>query len=878
MKKFILNIMMVAIAALNAQAATHEKVQLWEGGPYWATTNIGADKPEDYGLYFWWGDIIGYKLKDNVWVASNGSDYIQLCNSATYGKSIATLQSEGWVSTDGVLALEHDAAHVQWGGSWRMPTAQELADLNNKCNWIWSIKNGVKGYVVRGKGDYASASIFLPAAGQCDNVFGLTLVDSNGYYWSSVPSTAKYSVEMVFRSGWRSPSGTCYRDYFLSIRPVQDFHAEPVVSFSANGGTGTMEELAFEADKEQKLSKNLFKKDGYVFQGWAETKADADNGFVKYRDEALITIDSDMTLYAVWANPPLTLTAESANWSSGSITLKCEDADTSNTAHEYTLSYYDEETKDWIDVGDDRAIDVLADANGVAHLTDGFFAVRSDGILPIKYRVRDNKSGRFSEPCVTRTKYGIFVSPGGYAPEMNLQAYPSANPNYAETFGRLAISLGSFAKVHVLTGINAIYGKLDDAFVEVANTIKPGDICFLYFGTHGGLHQSSTSSVLALYNGYYEESQLANHIKSLNGVDEAHPNGNGVAIVGFVHACHSKAISDNDADQYCRVGSWCVNSVLTAPNSAWITATDTPKALSIGDYFSLFLLDYGWEKGWAADSDGQLSCKDLADYTKARTDAIFDGLMMKYTGASFKVEVGVVGASSLLRNITIGRCGNHDSMSPPTNPEGISAQGISENAIRVQASNLQRADRTIMFKRRGEGATWEGREWKNWVGLFSYDDTDVESSGRERPYYYQIRTMNGAGVGSSDIRSAWRIHTGGMTQNWLDAHQTFVTASNGDILIASEMSAANGCRTVGECYALGIDPEDPDDDFKVTHFEMKDGKPVITLNHTEDGSGNSFLPRVKTLGKADLSDAEWQEVPEAGDSSMRFFKVEVEIP
>ena len=61
---------------------------------------------------------------------------------------------------------------------------------------------------------------------------------------------------------------------------------------------------------------------------------------------------------------------------------------------------------------------------------------------------------------------------------------------------------------------------------------------------------------------------------------------------------------------------------------------------------------------------------------------------------------------------------------------------------------------------------------------------------------------------------------------------------------------------------------------------LKDGKPVITLNHTEDGSGNSFLPRVKTLGKSDISDAieEWREVPEGGDPTMQFFKVEVETP
>lgn len=115
---------------------------------------------------------------------------------------------------------------------------------------------------------------------------------------------------------------------------------------------------------------------------------------------------------------------------------------------------------------------------------------------------------------------------------------------------------------------------------------------------------------------------------------------------------------------------------------------------------------------------------------------------------------------------------------------------------------------------------------------------------------------------------------------WSTAYPSVYAASNGDIATAAAMPAANGCRTVGECYALGIDPEDPNDDLKITDFEMKDGKPVITLNHTEDGSGNSFLPRVKTLGKANLADSteEWREVPEGGDPSMRFFKVEVEMP
>ena len=119
-----------------------------------------------------------------------------------------------------------------------------------------------------------------------------------------------------------------------------------------------------------------------------------------------------------------------------------------------------------------------------------------------------------------------------------------------------------------------------------------------------------------------------------------------------------------------------------------------------------------------------------------------------------------------------------------------------------------------------------------------------------------------------------------MADYWMYLFPNLVTASGGDIVTAAKMTAANGCRTVGECYALGINPEDPNDDLKITDFKMKDGKPIITLNHAEDGSGNSFADRVKTLGKASLSDAteEWREVPEEGDQTMHFFKVQVEMP
>ena len=206
----------------------HDKVQLWEGGPYWATTNIGAENPEDYGYYFWWGDTVGYKRENDKWVASDGSNsnfsFVQ-SYTPTYNKSIATLQSEGWIiSKDGtyVLAPEHDAAQVQWGGDWRMPTRQEFDDLNNKCDWIWTTMNGVYGYIVRGRGSYASNSIFLPCAG---NGYRPLLYDagSDGNYSSSVPGSDDYDAWGLYFYSSDHGTGYDYRYFGQSVRPLQGF-------------------------------------------------------------------------------------------------------------------------------------------------------------------------------------------------------------------------------------------------------------------------------------------------------------------------------------------------------------------------------------------------------------------------------------------------------------------------------------------------------------------------------------------------------------------------------------------------------------------------------------------------------------------------------
>ena len=120
------------------------------------------------------------------------------------------------------LNSELDAAQVQWGSEWRMPTSQELNDLCNKCEWTWMEMNGVNGYVVRGKGNYASINIFFPAAGYGDRT-SFSGFGSVGRYWSSDPhSDYDDAWGVLFSSGYKD-TDNIYRYYGLPVRPVQGF-------------------------------------------------------------------------------------------------------------------------------------------------------------------------------------------------------------------------------------------------------------------------------------------------------------------------------------------------------------------------------------------------------------------------------------------------------------------------------------------------------------------------------------------------------------------------------------------------------------------------------------------------------------------------------
>ena len=231
MKKKIIALGAAFMWAVGGFAATHEGVQLWENGPLWAKTNIGANSPTEAGYYFSWGDTLGYKWQNEQWVASDNSvsGYsFTTAHCPTYGKSLAQLQSMGYVGQDGNLLSAHDAAAQQWGDDWRVPKVAEIRNLIALCTWTFATNNNVAGYTVTGKGLYSGNSIFFPAAG---NGYGVTR-NSFGklYLWSSTAdSNGTHRFTVSDNRFWYWTNQTDRLNGF-PLRPVKSMSAAKAAS------------------------------------------------------------------------------------------------------------------------------------------------------------------------------------------------------------------------------------------------------------------------------------------------------------------------------------------------------------------------------------------------------------------------------------------------------------------------------------------------------------------------------------------------------------------------------------------------------------------------------------------------------------------------
>ena len=177
----------------------------------WATCNVGASKPEEYGNYYAWGETTPkayYDWSTYKWCNGSYDNQTKYNTSSIYGT----------VDNKTVLELADDAAHANWGGAWRMPTDAEWTELRKNCTWTWTIKNGVNGYEVKSEAN--GNSIFLPAAGNRYND-DLYLAGDYGSYWSS----SLFTDYPYFAWGVNFGSGYVDRDYYSryygqSVRPV----------------------------------------------------------------------------------------------------------------------------------------------------------------------------------------------------------------------------------------------------------------------------------------------------------------------------------------------------------------------------------------------------------------------------------------------------------------------------------------------------------------------------------------------------------------------------------------------------------------------------------------------------------------------------------
>lgn len=183
-------------------------------GLLWATCNVGANSPEEFGDYFAWGEI---QTKSNYdWIT------YKWCNGDYFSLTKYNTNSDFGIADDLTeLELSDDAAYANWGAGWRMPTNEEMEELLNTCTAEWTTQNGVYGRLITGLN---GNTIFFPATGyyEGNELWGN---DNDGHYWSSsldpVYTARAYNMGFFFGD---IGIGNDHRCYGQPVRPVYSPH------------------------------------------------------------------------------------------------------------------------------------------------------------------------------------------------------------------------------------------------------------------------------------------------------------------------------------------------------------------------------------------------------------------------------------------------------------------------------------------------------------------------------------------------------------------------------------------------------------------------------------------------------------------------------
>lgn len=164
----------------------------------WASCNVGASTPSDYGNYYAWGET------------STKSEF-SFSNSKTYNKDINDITGDS----------SYDAARSIWGSPWRLPTKIELQELVSNCTWTWTTMDGKNGFRVTSKKN--GNSIFLPAAGEKGFSSTLLFDGKNGNYWGATSrENDKESAFCLKFSSLKPQIEPRYRNAGFTIRPVAE--------------------------------------------------------------------------------------------------------------------------------------------------------------------------------------------------------------------------------------------------------------------------------------------------------------------------------------------------------------------------------------------------------------------------------------------------------------------------------------------------------------------------------------------------------------------------------------------------------------------------------------------------------------------------------
>lgn len=181
----------------------------------WATCNMGADSPEEYGNFYSWGET--WTKDEYTWFTygfGNGDNRQRQLSKYNLNRSY------GPVDNMTTLDFSDDVAIVKWGAPWHVPSKENMEELRTKCKWTWTTLNGVKGYRVTSKvKGYTDRSIFLPAAGLMQMDF-LTNDGYRGVYWANSITKDSFSATVLVIEEMRPYESSASRELGCCIRPV----------------------------------------------------------------------------------------------------------------------------------------------------------------------------------------------------------------------------------------------------------------------------------------------------------------------------------------------------------------------------------------------------------------------------------------------------------------------------------------------------------------------------------------------------------------------------------------------------------------------------------------------------------------------------------